>query len=96
MDLAVLSNNTWEGYCGGHGRTANQITHSPTDKNGGGDDKRVYVRDNNDVGEKDERVGPPIVVHKRLKFALFGLFIVNTKPHEWEGWKMSVGYIPCF
>ena len=34
MDLAVLSNNTWGGYCGGHGRTANQITHSPTDKNG--------------------------------------------------------------
>ena len=55
MVLAVLSNNTWGGYCGGHGRTANQITHSPR-QNGGGDDEEVYVDDNDDVGEKDERV----------------------------------------
>ena len=48
----------------------------------GGDDEEVYDGDNDDVGEKDERVEAPIVVHKRLKFALFGLFIVNTKPHQ--------------
>ena len=46
------------GYCGGHGRTANQITHSPGQK-GGGDDMEVYVGDNDDVGEKDERVESP-------------------------------------
>ena len=57
MVIAVLSNNTWEGYCGGHGRTANQITHSPADKME--DDEEVYVDDNDDVGEKDERVEAP-------------------------------------
>ena len=24
----LVCNNTWGGYCGGHGRTVNQITHS--------------------------------------------------------------------
>lgn len=81
MVLAVLSNNTWEGYCGGHGRTANQITHSPR-RNGEVMMRKFMLVTMMMLVKKMKELKPPIVVHKRLKFALFGLFIVNTKPHQ--------------
>ena len=81
MDLAVLSNNTWGGYCGGHGRTANQITHSPR-QNGEVMMRKFMLVTMMLLVKKVKELNPPIVVHKRLKFALFGLFIVNTKPHQ--------------
>ena len=70
------------GYCGGHGRTANQITHSPTDKNGEVMMRKFMIVIRMMLVKKMKELKPPIVVHKRLKFALFGLFIVNTKPHQ--------------
>ena len=82
IDLAVLSNNTWRGYCGGHGRTANQITHSPVDKMEGVMMRKFMLMTMMMLVKKMKELKPPIVVHKRLKFALFGLLIVNTKPHQ--------------
>ena len=82
MDLPVLSNNTWGGYCGGHGRTANQITHSPADKMEEVMMRKFMLVTMMMLVKKMKELKPPIVVHKRLKFALFGLFIVNTKPHQ--------------
>ena len=82
MVLAVLSNNTWEGYCGGHGRTANQITHSPPGQKGEVMMRKFMLMTMMMLVKKMKELKPPIVVHKRLKFALFGLLIVNTKPHQ--------------
>ena len=75
IDLAVLSNNTWRGYCGGHGRTANQITHSPPGQKGEVMMRKFMLMTMMMLVKKMKELKPPIVVHKRLKFALFGLFI---------------------